>query len=238
MIFNLLLSGGDIISFLISLIILVPAMMFALSLHETAHGFVAWKCGDPTAHNLGRLSLNPLRHLDPVGLVFLLLFGYGWAKPVPVNARYFRNPKWGMAITALAGPISNLLFGLICAVLGGTLYGVTFYLGVTGFKSGLLGSLDMISSALYLSAYINFLYTVFNMIPIPPFDGSRVAFAFLPEKYYFGIMRYERQIMLGLLIAMIVLSRIGFSPVNLAAEWLCDQVYIPVAKTVYGALIS
>ena len=112
-----ILSGGNITDIIVSLLFSMPIILFALSLHETAHGYIAYKCGDPTAHNLGRLSLNPLRHLDPTGFLMMLLVGYGWAKPVPVNTRYFRNPKRGMALTAAAGPLSNLLLGIISTVL-------------------------------------------------------------------------------------------------------------------------
>ena len=238
MILSLIQSGGSLTSILLSLIIILPAMMLALSFHETAHGFVAWKCGDPTAHNLGRLSLNPLRHLDPTGLIMLLLVGYGWAKPVPVNARNFNDPKKGMALTALAGPVSNLLLGLLFAVIGGALYGAQVYLSYLGAGGLLIEALDLISYALYFSAYINFLYATFNMIPIPPFDGSRVVFAFLPTKYYFGIMRYERQIMIVLLISMVALSRLGLSPFGLVADWLTNNTYLPVARLVVNTLVA
>ena len=102
MLLSLLLSGGDFLSILAILLLTLPIMMLALSVHETAHGFVAWRCGDNTAYNLGRLTLNPIRHLDPAGFVCLLIFGFGWAKPVPINTRNFRNPKRGMALSALA----------------------------------------------------------------------------------------------------------------------------------------
>ncbi len=236
MIYQILNGGFDPMELLFSLLILLPTMMLALSLHETAHGFVAWKCGDPTAHNLGRLSLNPLRHLDPMGLVCLLLLGYGWAKPVPINTRYFRNPKRGMALSALAGPLSNLLLGCLCGLLGGVAYGTGYYLAYVGVSApGEI--LLIIGNALYLGCYINFLYAVFNMIPIPPFDGSRVLFAFLPDRQYFGIMRYERQIMIGVLVAMMLLSRLGISPVGWLAEWLSEQVFNPVANGIYRALL-
>ena len=103
MLFSILRSGDPLAAFL-SLLLMLPIMLLALSLHETAHGWVAWRCGDPTARNLGRLTLNPLKHIDPMGLIFLMIFGYGWAKPVPINTRYFRKPKRDMALTAAAGP--------------------------------------------------------------------------------------------------------------------------------------
>ncbi|MBE6633048.1 MAG: site-2 protease family protein [Ruminococcaceae bacterium] len=237
MILSLLQSGNSPFEILLSLIIVVPAMMLALSVHETAHGFAAWKCGDPTAHNLGRLTLNPIRHLDPVGLIMLLLVGYGWAKPVPVNPRYFRDPKRGMAITALAGPLSNLLLGVLFSLLAGIcggihadLYGNAYFAGGSWVAVSLM---SILYTAFEFSGYINFLYAVFNMIPIPPFDGSRVAFAFLPDKYYFGIMRYEREIMYGTLILMVVLSRFGLSPFGIAAEWLSSSIINPIVRLVF-----
>ena len=107
MLFSILFSKGDFLSIFVSLLLSLPIMMLALAIHETAHGYVAWKCGDNTAYNLGRLTLNPLKHLDPVGFLCLLIFGFGWAKPVPINTRNFRNPKRGMALSALAGPAAN-----------------------------------------------------------------------------------------------------------------------------------
>ena len=114
-----ILSGGDIRDIIISLIFSMPIILLALSLHETAHGYVAYKCGDNTAYNLGRLTLNPFKHLDPIGFACMLLLGFGWAKPVPINTRNFRNPKRGMALSALAGPLANAVLGLFSAAMLG-----------------------------------------------------------------------------------------------------------------------
>lgn len=237
MIFSLLSSSRDPIELLIVLLLTVPAMMLALSLHETAHGYVAWKCGDPTAYNLGRLTLNPLKHLDPMGLVFLLIFGYGWANPVPINTRNFRDPKKGMALSALAGPASNLLLGLFCAVVAGVVWGCASYVTWTDFPAFGKTALSLLTSALLYSAEINFLYMAFNMIPVPPFDGSRILLAFLPTNIYFKIMRYERQIMFGVLIALLVLSRLGVSPFGWIASKLTDLISYPIAKAVCTGLM-
>ena len=122
-------------------------------------------------------------------------------------------------------------------VKGGVAYGAGYYLAYVGVSApGEI--LLIIGNALYLGCYINLLYAVFNMIPIPPFDGSRVLFAFLPDRQYFGIMRYERQIMIGVLVAMMLLSRLGISPVGWLAEWLSEQVFSPVANGIYRALLS
>ncbi len=238
MILSLLLSGGDPLEILLVLLFTVPIMLLALSFHEMAHGYVAWKFGDNTAKNLGRLSLNPIRHLDPIGLVSLLVFGYGWAKAVPINTRNFKNAKWGMALTALAGPLSNLLLGAVSALLAGTFGAVASYLYYTASGSFWFTFTDLLTSACYYGALINFVYMTFNMIPVPPFDGSRVAFVFLPPRTYFAVMRYERQIMFGTLIAIMALNYLGFSPFSFVAERLTDLIYAPVAKGVLRALIS
>ena len=112
-----ILSGGSLRDILISLLMTLPAILIALTFHEAAHGFVAYKMGDRTAYNLGRVTLNPAKHLDPMGFAWMLIFGYGWAKPVPINARNFRDPKKGMAITAIAGPLTNLILGVISTVI-------------------------------------------------------------------------------------------------------------------------
>lgn len=232
------LSGGDIGAFLTSLLLSLPVMALALSLHETAHGFVAWKCGDNTAYNLGRLTLNPVRHLDPIGFLCLLVFGFGWAKPVPINTRNFRNPKRGMALSALAGPVSNLLLGAVNAALFGVCTGIYAYLdnaGVTGFGAQCLYWLFLL---FYIGAEINFVFAVFNLIPCPPFDGSRILLAFLPTRTYFRIMRYERQIMFAILIALLVLSRFGFSPFGWIADELTDLISLPIAKATLRLILK
>ncbi len=251
MILSLFTSGADITEILLTLLLMLPGMMLALSIHETAHGYVAWKCGDNTAYNLGRLTLNPLKHLDPIGFVSLLIFGYGWAKPVPINTRNFRNPKKGMALSALAGPLSNLLIGVLFAALLGVCWGFTSYYAVPVDRYGetvaaALGypilpelfrnALSLLTQALFYTAQINFLYMAFNMIPVPPFDGSRVLFYFLPPKAYFGIMRYERQILLGVLIVMMLLSNFGLSPFGWIASKLTEIVYLPISNAIFNLI--
>lgn len=234
-----LLDGSGILNYLIQLVLLLPIMLFAISLHETAHGFVAWKLGDPTARNLGRLTLNPIKHIDPVGFIVLLLFGFGWAKPVPINARYFKNPKWGFALTAIAGPLTNFLLGIVNAMLCGVfavIYEVKAASGSTGMA---LSILFWTAIFFQLAAHLNFVYSVFNMIPVPPYDGSRLLFAFLPQRTYFSIMRYERQIMLGLLALLVVSSYLlPVSPFSWVADKLTLLFAEPVARGVAGALAT
>ena len=238
MILSMLLNGGNLFDVLLTLLFMLPPMMLALSLHETAHGFVAWKCGDDTAYNLGRLTLNPMKHLDPMGFLCLLIFGYGWANPVPINTRNFRNPKRGMALSALAGPLSNLLLGALCALLAGVFGGYFSFLIVsTDIPEYWVKVMSLLFTALHYSAVINFVYMVFNMIPVPPFDGSRIMLAFLPTNVYFKIMRYERQIMFGVLITLLVLSRLGFSPFSWIASKLADGIIDPIMGGIFNGLI-
>ena len=174
------------------------AVLIILTLHEYAHAYAAYKMGDPTAKNLGRLSLNPLKHLDPFGALCMIFFHFGWAKPVPINARNFKNPKRGFAITALAGPLSNMIFAFISAfvylLLIAVFNDVTFK---TEFQFKLAENTLVF---VYLFHIINVGIGIFNLIPIPPLDGSRILNVLLPPKYYFGIMKYERKIYLGLII--------------------------------------
>lgn len=235
MLFSILRSG-DPLSAILSLLLTLPIMLLALSLHETAHGWVAWRCGDPTARNLGRLTLNPLKHLDPMGLIFLMIFGYGWAKPVPINTRYFRKPRRDMALTAAAGPASNLLLGLFNTVLYGLFWGLLTGQSASGAAGMLPTFLSILCETFFYAAAVNFMFMLFNLIPIPPFDGSRIALAFLPDRIYFGIMRYERQIMIGLLIVMLVLSNFGYSPIGYVATKLPDLIAKPIAEGIYRLL--
>ncbi len=219
MIFDLL--TGDPRQAIVNILLLMPVVMLALSLHETAHGYAAYKCGDNTAYLMGRLSLNPLRHLDPIGFLCMLVFGFGWAKPVPISTRNFKNPKKGMIISALAGPLANFLLGVICSLLFGVadaFYGYYYY--IAECSEFALNCLSYTALFFLYGAEINFIFAFFNMIPVPPFDGSRLALAFLPAKTYWGIMKYERQIMLGILITLLVLAQFNLSPFSILARKL------------------
>ncbi len=182
----------------VTLIILSAlAALIALTVHEFSHGFAAYKLGDPTAKSLGRLSLNPLKHLDPFGAICLIFFRFGWAKPIPINPRYFKNPKKGFAISALAGPLSNLILAFLSAPAYILLENALF---LTDFKSAFAYNLIYVLTLfLYVFHAVNLGLAVFNLIPIPPLDGSRILNIVLPPRTYFKIMRYERQIYLGLL---------------------------------------
>ncbi len=170
------------------------ALLTALPFHECAHAWTANKLGDPTARINGRMTLNPLAHLDPFGALLMIFTGIGWAKPVPINARNFKHPKWGMAISSLAGPVSNLLLAYLSMILWKITTIVSYY------HSGFFVQNLITIFATMVS--INIGLAVFNFIPIPPLDGSRILSLFLPERTYFSIMRYERYTMIALMIAV------------------------------------
>lgn len=209
MIFDLLRGGNIGKEELIMVLFIFPIALISLVVHELSHGLMAKKLGDPTAKYMGRLTLNPLAHLDPIGTVSMLLFGIGWAKPVPVDPRYFKKPKKGMALVGLAGPVSNLILAFI-GVLLFEILGAFANMNIL-LEDGILkqyygttiGGWDYLGLFFFMFAVRNVYLALFNLIPVPPFDGSRIFYAFLPDKYYFGVMRYERQIMI---ITMILLA--------------------------------
>ena len=155
-------------------------VFLCLTIHETCHGLAAYAMGDPTAKSMHRLSLNPLRHIDWIGLCMMFFCGFGWAKPVPVDPRYFKKPKQGMAVTALAGPVSNLLLALLLLLGTRLIYDFAPYTGVW----------NGIFRFLFDTAILSIGLGVFNLVPIPPLDGSKVLAAFLPDRAYFQLMRY------------------------------------------------
>lgn len=174
-------------------------IFLTLPIHEWAHGFASTKLGDPTPRWQGRLTLNPMAHIDWIGAAGILLFGIGWAKPVQVNARYYKNPKWGMAAVALAGPLSNLVVAFISIFIYGLVFTIFANTGLMYTNAQLF---FVIEDFFVYIAQINVYLAVFNLIPIPPFDGSRILFTFLPSKYYFKIMQYERYIFIGILVLL------------------------------------
>ncbi len=191
-----------IYSILASLIVI----FLTLPVHEFAHGFVANRLGDPTAKHLGRLTLNPLAHLDLMGSALIFIIGFGWAKPVPVDMRHFKNPKRDMAITALAGPLSNLIIAFVMIVLGCLSYYVmgVFY----NMPEALVYVLSAIVSIFFLAARINISLAIFNLIPVPPLDGSRILNAFLPDRIYYKLMQYERYFFLIIVAVVYVFDNL------------------------------
>ena len=205
----------DIKIAIISFVLSLPIFMLAFSIHEYAHGFVAGKLGDPTAKSLGRLTLNPIKHIDLFGFLSMLLFGFGWAKPVPINTRYFKNPKRDMAISALAGPVSNLLLAVVFALLLKLYY--SFFIFSVSSEAAYFIYLFLI-----LGIRLNITLAVFNLIPIPPLDGSRIMLLFLPTDTYFKIMRYERYLSIALMIALAfgLLDK----PINLVSNFFLQLI--------------
>lgn len=193
-----LLTGRQInfLDFFISICVTLFVVFCTMPIHEFAHAYAAHKLGDDTARLSGRLTLNPFAHIDISGLVLIVLFGFGYAKAVPVNPRNFKDSKKGMAVTAIAGPVSNLIMAFVFLAIGDTM-------SVFLTKSA---AAVAISSFFVLAGIINVNLAVFNLLPIPPLDGSRILGLLIPDKYYYKIMRYERQIML----AIFVLLFLGF----------------------------
>ncbi|MDD6214448.1 MAG: site-2 protease family protein [Firmicutes bacterium] len=205
-----------------SILINVPITLIALTGHELAHAWVSSKQGDPTPKMEGRLTLNPLAHLDLYGTILMILTGFGWAKPVAVNPMYYKDRKKGMALTAIAGPIANLIMaflGILIAVL----------LLVVGSNFGWSANVVyFIKYIAYIFAFRNLCFMVFNLIPIPPFDGSRVLGLFVPNRVYYNMLQYERYSML----IIIVLSLTGAFDIIIGSG--VNVFYNLIVKTVSG----
>lgn len=196
---------------IVQLIGMVVAATTAIVMHELAHGYVSYRLGDPTAKQMGRLTLNPFAHLDPIGTFSLIVLKFGWAKPVPVNPYYYKNKKKGMVLVGLAGPVTNFLLALTSMI------GMVAILMITGGygEEWVVALFDF----LQYSAIINVSLGAFNLIPFPPLDGSKIIGAILPEKTYFGLMRYERYGYMLLLIIMF--AGLIDKPIN----WLMTTIY-------------
>ena len=192
-----LLSGNFTIQTIIAEILAVLVIIFLiLPFHEWAHAQTAYLLGDKGIKQRGRLSLNPLSHIDPVGALAMLLIGFGWAKPVPVDARYFKNPKVGMAITAFMGPVANL----IAALAGLFVFHTLWCIVPTFFTAGGFGSYVLAFLQFYIIVNVNL--AVFNLLPIPPLDGSKILFVFLPDKAVMFFYRYQMFFMIGLIVLL------------------------------------
>lgn len=195
-----LIRGGNALSIFMGVCVSAFVVFCVMPIHEYSHALVATKLGDQTARLSGRLTLNPMAHISPWGAIMILLVGFGYAKPVPVNVRNtkMKNKKVAMALIALAGPLSNLIIGFLSVM-------IRYIIIVAASKHG--GEMTTAIFALNIffqySAIININLAVFNLIPIPPLDGSRILFAILPSKFYFGIMKYERYIMAAMFLLLL-----------------------------------
>ena len=205
--------------FLYQLFLLAPAVLLGLTIHEFSHAWVAYKLGDPTAKALGRLTLNPISHLDLLGAISLLIFKLGWAKPVPYDPRYFRHPKRDTMLVAAAGPASNFVLAI--------LLGISFRLFMLLFaKDGLSGVANITAFMLLYGVFINLTLAFFNLIPVPPLDGSKILVGFLPPALVAPYMSFA-QFGPFLLFAVILFgNRLGFD--------LFGTTILPLAKTFSG----
>ena len=195
----------------------VLGVLVCLTVHETCHGLAALMLGDPTAKRMHRLSFNPLHHIDWLGLASMFLCGFGWAKPVPVDMRYFRNPKTGMALTALAGPLSNFLLAL------GLLFGASVIYRANPAGAAMAWLFYFLCNTAALSIGLG----IFNLIPVPPLDGSKVLFSLLPERAYYTLMRYERygMVVLLLLVWLDVGSSALTNGIHVVYQWMAGLFF-------------
>lgn len=209
-----LLRGGNIdpISVVMQILATVVIIFLVLPFHEFAHGWVANELGDPTARLAGRLTFNPLASVDPMGAVFLLLFGFGWAKPVPVDSRYFKNERSGMALTALAGPVANLIAAYIGSLIFYAVWAFAPYSTVVGY----------ILVFLNYYAFINTVLAVFNLVPIPPLDGSKILASLLSDRARFKFYQYQN--VLAMVGMIILVSGTLSGPLSAAENAIYDGV--------------
>ena len=189
----------------------VLSVLICLTVHETSHGLAAYALGDPTAKRMKRLSFNPLHHIDWLGLASMMICGFGWAKPVPVDMRHFKKPRLGMAITALAGPISNFLLAFALIFGASLLYDSVLSSQLTTFSAFRFELLSFLCSTAILSIGLG----LFNLVPIPPLDGSKVLFSVIPERAYYTLMRFERY---GMLVLMLIIW------LDLGENYLSDAI--------------
>ena len=212
-----LFQALDIVS-LLDAVLRVAAVLLCLTVHETCHGLAAYALGDPTAKSMHRLSLNPLHHIDWLGLFMMFAAGFGWAKPVPVDPRYFKKPKEGMALTALAGPVSNFLLALVALFL---------YYPLRLAESSIVMTIALM---LYMVAVMSIGLGVFNLIPVPPLDGSKILLSFLPRKYEWKFAQYQQFIQFGLLILLVL------GVLNTPIRFFVNIIYQGLASIVLAVL--
>ena len=203
---------------------LVIPILICLTFHELSHAFVAHLLGDKTAKEQGRLTLNPIKHIDPIGFIALLIFRFGWAKPVMVDMTNFKRPRLYMAITALGGPVSNILLAVIMFFIFGLVFSPLNDLLSPGARDI---ALDMILN----TARISIVLAVFNMMPIPPLDGSKVLFSLLPERLYYNLMRFERY---GFILLIIFINTELFRRTVGHFVQVLIEAFLPIAQAAFN----
>ncbi len=208
---------------LLNIFLTLFASLICITLHELSHGYVAYRLGDNTAKQMGRLTLNPVKHIDLMGLLMMVIFHVGWAKPVPVNMQNFKNPKNGMAITAMAGPLSNIIITILALFLYGLLI-----IPLSAFEFGYY-----VLHLLELTAYISLGFAIFNLIPLPPLDGAKMLFSALKDEQYNKLMYYEGYGSIILMVLMLtgmlgrpvaVVRQLIYNDMINIAQWACDLV--------------
>lgn len=207
--------------FILQLIIIAPPLLLALTVHEFAHGLVAFRFGDPTARDAGRLTLNPLKHLDPLGTIAFFFIKFGWAKPVPVNPNYFRNPKKDMLWVALAGPASNLLLAMAFALLAKAMRLAATFLPYSTTAEAILLP---VNAMLIAGVWINLVLCVINLMPIPPLDGGRIVTGLLPDRLALAYLQLERY---GFIILLV-----------LALSGVLGKLVLPIIRFANALLLS
>jgi Zn-dependent protease len=218
------LLRGEIADFLLNLLYTLPAVFIALTVHECAHGFIAYKLGDPTAKMTGRLSINPIDHIDPLGFICLLFFGFGWAKPVMVNYSNLKKPLRDAALVSVAGPISNFLCAFVFTLF---YYLCVCLLPMAGWSYGLV-------TVLLYVVIINVGLGLFNLLPCPPLDGSKILYAFLPHKGRLFFDRNQHYLNMALIFVILLgswtsVDLLGF--LDVISSWIID-LYITIAQKV------
>lgn len=222
MILRNLLSGGSPLEILQSIVFSLVAILIAMTFHEFAHAFASYKCGDPTAKLLGRMTLNPMKHVNPMGIILLLLFGFGWANPVIISVRNFKNKRVGMVLTSAAGPLMNFVLSFIALL-------IYVVLGIFAFANDNNFIISNLSLLFYYISLYNMSFGIFNLIPLPPLDGSKIVAGFLPAKWQYKYLSLERYSSIIFIALIIILNRLDFiSPLMSLLYGLFYSIIFPL----------
>ena len=220
MLFDIFSGDADFFALMINLFSRLFVIFCTMPIHEYAHALIATKLGDQTPRLSGRLTLNPMAHISPLGALMIVLCGFGYAKPVSVNPRNFKDSKKGMALTAIAGPISNLIMGFLFVFLSELFYSLEPSLLTSSFYY-----------FFYFAAVVNVNLAVFNLLPIPPLDGSRILQLLIPAKYYYKFLEYERYIVI--VVFILILTGVLTKPLSLISS-LFLNLFEKIASLPFG----